>query len=351
MSFPGKSSIAKLGAGLLAWTVSLATSAGMAATTEGAASPNSANRLSTFRSKYLENPLAVSLSLEKPSLGMRFKPKSDDGRATKETWLKPNAHVLWGLGLDYNGYGAVLALPLAQDQESVQRKGSTEHFDLILHRYWSGGGVDFFFESYKGFYRSNDGSSGDNDNSTYTQHADVAAIHTGLNYYYVFSPDRYNIDVQVRERPNPVYAGLSGGSLIALLALDYNKVSATSPFLKVEDGAGAIDSHDLILAGEFSTATVGGGYGYTFIRGSHSVRGQLLMGLGPQQQHLTSLDRTETTRTMTATKANLSSDYAFFWRNNIFGVNVRYDDLRTNLSSYEMSTTVTSVFFYGLWRI
>ncbi len=298
----------------------------------------------------LGKPLGLALSLEAPSLGITFRP---DGDSKEEVVYQPNSLLNWGVGLEYEGYGATLTLPVASSEQDVIRKGETKHFDLILSRYWDEGGVDFFYAVYRGFYRDRGEATQQStlqsgESPTYQQRPDLYARHIGGNFYHVFNPGRFKLKTPV-EMAGPERVG--GGSWLGIFGLDQYRIASSDPVLAVEK-AQKLDASARFYSSEFLSATLGGGYGYAQTYGPQFFRLQLLMGFGPQWQKLEYERRDQQLeRVMLGSKIHLGAEYSYSFESWRLGALLKYDGVQATLPAVRVDSRVYSALFYAKTQI
>ena len=296
--------------------------------------------LPELRSRYLAEPVELTAGLDIPLFEFSFQPETS---GLKTTTYKPNSQVNVGTGLRYRGYGGMIMLPLPSDEKEIRKKGKTSHFDIVLSKSFDWGSLDFFFSTYRGFYKEKDGEYDKNfKNEVYPQRPDVNTRNFGLNTYYMLKPEKYH----VRWESNRRGRGFKhSGSVLFIASANNFRVWGDHSLLEASDGI-LPDDHNQLRAGEFTSLSAGGGYGHEMTYDSNRMKMQMLLGFGPQWQRLES-EAAVFTRTMAATKLAMTLNYEFLFEDWRFGMDMKFDQVTASLGSVRLESQVTSLSLFA----
>ena len=284
-----------------------------------------------------DSPWQATALFEVPGLEIGFRPPSGKG---KETLYRPNSNLHVGGGLKYKGFGANINLPLPQTTASVRSQGQTDHFDLILDYQWEQGGFEIFYQSYRGFFVSDPGPIGKNPDGelNYTKRPDLTARNIGATYFWAFTPNAYGI----KPRSLRPYAGRShSGSWLLFSSINRYRLASEQSLFESKTGDRALDQ---LRAGDFTSLSVGGGYGHGFRNHAHVTDFHLLLGAGGQLQETEYLDsNANESRVAPVIKLGLRLEYGYLLSGWSFGGRLVADYVKTDIGGdAELQTTLTS---------
>lgn len=293
------------------------------------------NTLSETRSRFLPSPVRLTGIFESPSLNLALAPKQD---GVGEVRYLPNARTSWGIGLNYEGFGGSLRLPISQNENEMARKGKTTHFDLVLSQELGSGVFDLFIARYKGFYR--DDQARESSNSSFDKRPDLASEHYGLNYTYVFRNEQYKA-LGEGDTPDEANQNSGGHSPLAQIGINRLQLLADTSLIRSEDGL-VLDPKSLIRNGRFDSVTFGLGWGglHRWKQSAFGAHG--LVGFGPQWQEL-GTEPTPVSRVALATKVTLEMVYVYSFSGWRTGLGAKLDQVNADLGANDLRSQMMSV--------
>lgn len=296
--------------------------------------------LKVIRGSFLQEKLSVTPFIDVTTLNYKFSQiDHTNGKAEQSADYAPNAGFSVGFGLKYKDYGGSISFPVQPAAKEIEKKGNTDHFDIVLFKCWKWGGADLFLQSYKGFYRSD--RENKNSEQSYFKRPDVNAINIGLNTYYLFAPESYQMEWgETHQNTGTKHSG----SAIASTSINHFRINGSNSLLGDETHFSP-DKSESMNKGEFTTLSLAGGYGYQFDFDATRMRSLLLVGLGPQWQTIESKNG-EKKRMQLAQKVLLNMSFEHQLELIRFGMDIKFDEIGSDVGGVKFSSNATSAVIY-----
>ena len=260
---------------------------------------------------------SVSLVLQVPQLEFQVRNKE----TSKQVKFSPNNGLNIGLDGNYDGYSLGFMVPMPPDNDSVNKKGKTDHMDLIFSKHWESFGGDIFYQRYSGFYVKEGSDEDFDEKDVYPTRPDVKSQLLGLNLYYVFKPERFPLKSLTSFED---MEDGQGGSAVLFTTLNEFRMGGVTPLIRSNS----------LLSARFRSYIIGGGYGYRWLKSNNQLSGQLLYGLGPQDQQLNRVEGSES-RMRLEHQVSMSFGYAYRKDDWMFGINLLLNQVQADVGENE----------------
>lgn len=260
---------------------------------------------------------SVSFVAQVPNLEFQVRNKETN----KQVKFSPNQGLNIGAEGNYDGYTAAIMLPIPPDQDSISKRGRTDHLDLMFSRYWDSFGGDVYYQRYSGFYVKEGTDEKFDEKESYPTRPDVNSHLVGMNFYYTFRPERFPLKSLTSFED--MEEG-RGGSVVLFSSLNEFRMGGETPLIRTNS----------LLSARFRTLIVGGGYGYRWMKNNNQLSGQMLYGIGPQDQQLNRVSGSES-RTRLDHQVILNFGYAYRKDNWMFGMNLLVNQVQADVGENE----------------
>lgn len=259
----------------------------------------------------------------------------------------PNFSPRLGMTLGLKQVEVTYASAMELPEDEIQRRGHTDQNSFIVQTRWRSMAVDFYIQNYRGLYAGNPLTELDIQRPRrYTQFPDAAVYNFGINFYYLFSEDKYSFKAAFNQKEVQTK---SGGSFF--LMPFYNHLDLqTGNRLIVGSDPNTLQSLPKMKSINLKTLGMVYGFGYTWIIPNTSWAWSGQGGVGPAVQYQQEMSRSndEMTATAIAGKFNLNSGIAKNTQTETLGLKVIWDTMYSRLGSLDMySTMIVGTFFYG----
>jgi hypothetical protein len=259
----------------------------------------------------------------------------------------PNFSPRLGLTVGIRQIEVTYASALEMPEEEIQRRGQTEQNSLILQTRWRSMAVDLYVQNYRGLYAGNPLTEVDTQRpKRYTQFPDAAVNNFGINFYYLFSEDKYSFKAAFNQKEIQTQ---SGGSFF--LMPFYNHLDLqTGNRIIVGSDPNSLQVLPKMKSINLKTLGLVYGFGYTWVIPNSSWYWVGQAGVGPAVQYQQEMSRqnSETLATALAGKFNFNSALAKNTQDETFGIKIIWDTMYSRLGSLDMySTVIVGSFFYG----
>lgn len=239
------------------------------------------------------------------SIELEVKPIDLSGGAIKHTYT-PNPGTTTGIYLKYKMLGISLGTNAAPSEEEIQLKGETTFSDYQFHFAFSQIGFDFYYQKYRGFYRSSATDSemvGSPEHFPFLENLQQEVM--GINIFYIKSPKDFSYEAAFNQSE---VQKKSGGSLLLFLSLNKFDINNDSAILPAAQQA---------LYGELGTfsgltvKTVGTiiGWGYSLVINRMFVSTVIGVGPGYQQSSYAGVENGDISGAITRATARISLGY------------------------------------------
>ncbi|MBI2519799.1 MAG: DUF4421 family protein [Bdellovibrio sp.] len=231
-------------------------------------------------------------------LQLKLRPKPGANGVTESAKLQtyePNVTNFSGIVVGHKGFSMTFGGTVPPSDAAIREKGETDYRDYQFQFYFNHIGIDLFYQTFEGFYRSSAEESEksvlSDGTKAFPQLADMQMKKYGANLWYVFSPQKYSITAAFNQTSRQTQ---TGGSWIAMMsANDINISNKGAPILPESQRA------EFGVNGNINGArlkSLGGllGAGYTFASGGWYLSLQGLGGLAAQQFKGNGLQNTAT---------------------------------------------------------
>jgi hypothetical protein len=224
--------------------------------------------------------LGVRLGIVSPVLFSDIKDSKPVGAGTPITF-EPSLASKTALTLFYSHFSLTGSVGNKINDLDAANKGASRAEDYQFRFYYKYGTWDLLYQNYQGYFIKNSQEIDPSFSSDLKiQRPDIKMAHRGIQYFYLLSPDKYSLggtfDQNIRQTE-------SGGSAILSAFLGSHRVNADSPLVPSQVAAG-YGSFANFKDGEFQSARVGLGYGYTAVFYKFYVGFLFGLSLGLQQQ-------------------------------------------------------------------
>ncbi|MGE0078941.1 MAG: DUF4421 family protein [Bacteroidales bacterium] len=142
--------------------------------------------------------------------------------------FEPNYGSVLGFGFSYSWFGLDFSVNIPTDEETNQKFGKTQKFDLEMHYTLRRLMVDITLKQYKGFHISNPEEyiDGWNENTdSYPKIPDMETATMGASFAYILSPDKFSSNAAYKFTQS---MRRSGGSIILGGFVSLNAMEADS---------------------------------------------------------------------------------------------------------------------------
>jgi hypothetical protein len=191
--------------------------------------------------------------------------------------MLPNGSTNLGVGFNYKflGFGIAFGRPLSQ--ESIDKYGLTNRFDLQASYYGRRVGMDGFLQWYQGYYMDNPQDFIPWDKETKPQVRDLQVFSLGGNGFYLFNSETFSYRAAYLR--NEIQRK-SAGSLSAGIFVYHDMVRSENGFLPAEMPDSIRTDFDLK---DFDATSIGVSVGYTHtfvVKGNFFINFQFAPGIG-----------------------------------------------------------------------
>lgn len=192
-----------------------------------------------------------------------------DTRQKKDIKYRPNSPFNIGFGANYKFLGLNLGFNLPFVNRHNDKYGKTKYLDLQTHIYLRKLVVDFYGQSYKGYYVANPVEVFGKAYAAqhpYPQRPDIRSLAFGLGGQYVFNDKRFSYRAPNLQNE---YQKKSAGSFLAGGDIFYVQVAGDSSLVpsNLADTAFLHDIH--YYKSNIMSTTASVGYAYTFVYKAH----------------------------------------------------------------------------------
>lgn len=260
---------------------------------------------------------SVSLVFQVPQLEFQVRNKA----TSKQVKFSPNQGLNVGLNGNYEGYSLGFMIPMPPDKDEVAKKGKTDHMDLMFSKYWESFGGDIYYQRYSGFYVKEGSDEKFDEKDVYPTRPDVNSQLLGLNFYYAFHPERFPLKSLTSFEDMKVG---QGGSVVLFTTLNEFRMGGVTPLIRSNS----------LLSARFRSFIIGGGYGYRWQNERNQISGQMLYGLGPQDQQLNRVEGSES-RMRLDHQLIMSFGYAYHKDNWMVGLNLLMNQVQADVGENE----------------
>ncbi len=224
---------------------------------------------------------------------------------------QPNVTNLSGVVVGHKEFSLTWGSTLPESDASIRERGETRYRDYQLQLYYTHYGIDLFYQTYKGFYRSSamdsEKTSLADGTKAFPQLPDMEMKKYGANIFYVFTPENYSISAAFSQTSRQTRSG--GSWIIMGMANDVSISNKGSPILPSEQRS------EFGVNGNISGArlkSIGGlvGGGYTYCLGGWYLSMQGLGGVAAQQFKGTGL-QTSGTQNIASTLYNIRGSMGY----------------------------------------
>ncbi len=206
-------------------------------------------------------PVFIKGFLTLPRLSLSIK-----GEGIDETWFDPNSVLSLGVAASWRGYGGRLSVRAAGG-EDPDLYGTTRYYDAQLRWYREPLAVDGYLQSYRGYHiRDLPGDCRRGDPCSLRP--DLRIRHAAAIVHYIFDP-RWSKQAVYNQSGRP---DQSGGSWLLFGGFNLLDMSNDGPLLD--------DLDPPLDGGRFYIASLGPGYGHTFVRGPWYLSPVFTLGAG-----------------------------------------------------------------------
>ncbi len=253
---------------------------------------------------YGYDTLSLRVGLQSPSVPLLIEATDDEDDSEERSLdYNPNPSPKLGAGVDWGDFGVYLSFLSLSPSTSVEEIGKTKYFDLQFHIYAGKFGVDLYWQDFKGYHLRN---TEDVMPEYYEENgnlirSDLRSFFAGFNLIYVLRPERLSFGAAIN---NTSTQSTSGGSLYFLASYSDQRLSSDGTLAPV-DLAETYGEMGNIKKAKFQTASLGGGYGYTWIFSNPwYLHGSVSLSLGPQLQDYSTQDYGKVKTWKAAAKGN-----------------------------------------------
>lgn len=291
----------------------------------------------------LEKPYIFKPFLEIPTYSFYLGAPDIHGYA-----FVPNFAPRLGVSVGWQDTQLTVAFSLPIPKNEIDRRGESKQQSYILHTQISEHPVDFYYQSYKGFYAGNPlHELSFSKAERYTQFPKASANLIGFNFYHVFSNESY--DPRAAFNYDRI-ANTDGGSWYIMPFINHLEINIGDEII-VGSEPDAIktwpDIHKLSLLSLGSTI----GYGQTWVLDSKDVTLSLQGSLGPAIQRQQAEDRFQNQEESygLSGKGGIKASLAQNNQDQTWGTRIFTDVLYSRLGSKDLySTVLTFQLFYGI---
>lgn len=205
-----------------------------------------------------------------------------EGGRDEDVLYKSNSSYNVGVGFNYRSLALNFGFRAPFVNNDDDKKGKTKFFDMQAYVYARKFNVDFYAQTYKGYYLAQNDVLGYRPLQTYLR-PDLRTRNVGLNVERIFNSSRYSFRAAYLQNE---YQQRSAGTFLAGGGLYYLHVTADSAVIPTHLDDGPLGETATALAGSFNksqvaSAAVHGGYAYTLVVSKHLfLMGQVMLGAG-----------------------------------------------------------------------
>jgi hypothetical protein len=231
---------------------------------------------------------SLRMGVQIPTIPLEINSDDEDSDADSLKYNQ-NPAPKFGLGGDWGDFGTYISFLNLEPGTAIAETGKTEYFDLQFHFFFGQWGVDLYRQSFQGYYLENTAELMPTYFATNGNliRNDLRSSFTGVNLLYVVHPERISIGAALN---NTSAQTEDGGSWFLSASYSDQSLRGSSPLAPT---ALAADYGRLgnVKRSTFRTASLGGGYGYTWVFSRIGfIHGGLGVNLGPQRQNYTTQD-------------------------------------------------------------
>jgi hypothetical protein len=202
---------------------------------------------------------------------------------------KSNSNYNAGIGFNYRSLALNLGFRAPFFNNDEDERGKTKFFDLQAYVYARKVNVDFYAQTYKGYYLAQNDVLGYRPSQRYLLRPDLRTRNLGLNIERILNPRRYSFRAAYLQNE---YQQRSAGTFLLGGGAHYLHVTADSAIIPggLDDGplGGANAFGGGFQQSRVASLAVHGGYAHTFVVSQHLfVMGQLMVGTGANYTWLT----------------------------------------------------------------
>ena len=189
-----------------------------------------------------------------------------DSPEIRKNYLLPNIKSSIGLAAEWERFGVSLSVPFGE-RDHPGKYGRTSNFDLQLRKYWERAALEFYLQSYRGYYLKKL-PSGCRRGDPCSLRPELSVQHAGVNAHYVLD-SAWSI---LAAFGHSGYQKKSAGSWI--ISADFNALILDN------DGPLQPGMDPSLDGGRFVSGAIVPGYGHTWVRGPWFVSPVLRLGIG-----------------------------------------------------------------------
>lgn len=208
----------------------------------------------------------------------------------EDVLYKSNSSYNTGIGFNYRSLALNLGFRAPFFNNDDEEKGKTKFLDLQAYVYARKFNVDFYAQTYKGYYLAQNDVLSYRPAQPYLLRPDLRTRNVGLNVERIFNSHRYSFRAAYLQNE---YQQRSAGTFLAGGGLYYLHVTADSTILPARLDDGPLGETATANAGAFhrsqvASAAVHGGYAHTLVISRHVfLMGQIMVGAGVNYTRLT----------------------------------------------------------------
>ncbi|MBT6326160.1 MAG: DUF4421 family protein [Bdellovibrionales bacterium] len=281
--------------------------------------------------------LIIRPSLSQGSTTFSVAPK-DEGSGQKLEYL-PNLKYFKNIQISF--WGATISYMIKEDPsaEDKFRKGKTEFSDYQFHYSIGHFGIDVFNQEFTGMYLNSDQHT---EPSTYEgksvniyqQFPAMTQRMSGVNFFYIFNPDRFKYNSMFNQSERQLS---SGGSLILTLSYIYSHIYNESAFLPEEEQTkygedGGLKSASLKTLGPLI------GHAYNATNGEWYAAYMLSIGAGIQKRTIENTSVPDDDTGIVG-RLNLRISFGYNGETLIFGSSAMFDAVNIVTDKINLSTS------------
>ncbi|PSL46759.1 uncharacterized protein DUF4421 [Chitinophaga niastensis] len=210
-----------------------------------------------------------------------------DTKQKRHILYRPNTPFNLGFGVNYRFIGVNLGFNLPFVNQHNDKYGKTTYLDLQTHIYLRKLVVDFYGQSYKGYYIANPKAVFGNDYAAlnpYPMRPDIENLNLGLNVQYIFNDKKFSYRAPNLQNE---YQKKSAGSFIVGAEIFFAKIEGDSSLVpaNIIDTTFLRDEH--YYRSGIASIAANFGYAYTYVFKKHFfVSLSFTGGLGANQTRL-----------------------------------------------------------------
>ncbi len=212
-----------------------------------------------------------------------------EGGRDEDVLYKSNSSYNAGIGFNYRSLAINLGFRAPFVNNDNAEKGKTKFLDLQAYVYARKFNIDFYAQTYKGYFLAQNDVLSYRPTQPYLLRPDLRTRNVGLNIERIFNSSRYSFRAAYLQNE---YQQRSAGTFLAGGGLYYLHVTADSAIIPGRLNDGPLGETGTADAGAFNqsqvaSAAVNGGYAHTLVISKHLfLMGQVMVGAGANYTRL-----------------------------------------------------------------